>query len=176
MKMPVHLLSYWYDRRAVSAVEFALVFPLMLLLLFGGFETSQLLQVNRKMTNVAATASDLVAQATVITNADRDDIFNAAAAIVTPFSPANLSIVITSIQNNAGTVSVAWSDGYHAQPRTSVPSDLPSGIVEPGTSIIMAETVYTYTSPAGQFFTNGITMRDVFFDRPRRSVAVGRQP
>lgn len=171
------LRKYFRESRGMAAVEFALVFPVMLIVLFGGFELSQVLQANRRATNVASTASDLVAQATVITNADRDDIFNAASAIMAPFGTGPLTIIVTSISNNAGTLAVDWSDALHAQPRSTVPSTLAGlGIVPPGSTIIMAETGYTYTSPIGKFFTSGVSMSDVFYDRPRRSVSVQRKP
>lgn len=170
------LRRYLRDDKGVSGVEFALIFPLTVLLLFGVFEVGQLLQVSRKATRVASTAADLISQANVITNQDRDDVFAAAAAIMTPFSVGTLTIVVSSITNNAGTISLAWSDGYHTTARSTPPASMPTGIVPPGASVIMTETSYRYTSPAGQFFTNGITMTDTFYARPRRSIAVGRTP
>ena len=175
MLMTRHFHRFLRDKCGLSGLEFAAVMPCVVMLMFGGFEVSQLLQVNRKATNVAATASNLVAATTTIRNQDRDDVFNAASAIMTPFDTANLTIVITSITNTGGVLAVAWSDAFHGQPRTTVPANLPSGIVsDPGTSIIMAETTYVYGSPTHFFFANGFTLRDTFYDRPRRSIFVTR--
>ena len=55
------------DQRAVSAVEFALILPIMLLLLFGGVELGDALTIDRKVTHVTSTISDLVAQSKTIT-------------------------------------------------------------------------------------------------------------
>ncbi len=166
---------FWSDERGLSAIEFAFVAPIMVTLLLGGFETSQALQVHRKATNVAATAADLASQTTSLTNANMSDVFNASAAIMAPFPTANLTIIVSSITNSSGTLALAWSDGFHTQPRTTVPT-VPAGLVPVGTSVILTETTYTYTSPVGQFFTSGINMSDQFYARPRRSLAVGRTP
>jgi Flp pilus assembly protein TadG len=50
------------DRRGLAAVEFALVVPLMLVLFFGALEFSSGVAVDRKVTLVARTLSDLTTQ------------------------------------------------------------------------------------------------------------------
>ena len=51
-----------HDERGVSAVEFALLLPLMVTLYLGGVEVSQGLTIDRKVTLVARTVADLAAQ------------------------------------------------------------------------------------------------------------------
>ena len=55
-----------------------MLLPLMVTLYLGGVEVSQAIAVDRKVTLVARTLADLVAQATSITNADMTNILNAA--------------------------------------------------------------------------------------------------
>ena len=50
------------DRRGLAAVEFALIVPLMLVLFFGTLEFSSGVAVDRKVTLVARTLSDLTTQ------------------------------------------------------------------------------------------------------------------
>ena len=49
------------DRRAVSAVEFALLLPLMLTLFIGGNEVSQAMTIYRKISRTGSTLGDLAA-------------------------------------------------------------------------------------------------------------------
>ena len=59
-------LSLREDERGVSAVEFAMLLPLMLTLYLGGVEVSQGVSIDRKVTLTARTVADLVAQVSSI--------------------------------------------------------------------------------------------------------------
>jgi len=91
---------------------------------------------------------------------------------------SNLQIVVTSVINDSsGDPVVDWSDGYNATARTvgaSMPADFPDDVVVSGSSVIVAEVTYTYTSPYGWNITGPVTMRDTFYSRPRRSNTVVR--
>src|SRR5262249_34725949 len=52
------------DKRGISAVEFAMLLPLMVTLYLGGVEVSQAVAIDRKVTLIARTVADLVAQVT----------------------------------------------------------------------------------------------------------------
>ncbi len=59
----LRLSQFWRDARGVSAVEFALIAPVMITLLLGSVELSDVMIADRKATSVASTTADLVAQA-----------------------------------------------------------------------------------------------------------------
>jgi Flp pilus assembly protein TadG len=168
-------------RGGSAAVEFVFIAPLIILVFFGLIELSEGTNCRQRMENVASTAADLVAQATQITNAGRDNIFQAANAILYPY-PSGARIKITSLiedGNNANSGKVVWSD---ATPNTTahaaneIISNLPPGVITPGGSVILAEVSYTYTSPLAHLLTQPITMTSKFYARPRRSVTVARVP
>ena len=58
------------DQRGVSAVEFAMLLPLMVTLYLGAVEISQGVAIHRKVTLTARTVADLASQVTSINNAD----------------------------------------------------------------------------------------------------------
>ena len=98
------------DERGVSAVEFAMLLPLMITLYLGGVEVSQAIAVDRKVTLVARSLGDLVAQSTTVTNSDMTNIL-AAAAVVQPFPDATLKVTVSSVTIDAQSVAkIAWSD------------------------------------------------------------------
>jgi Flp pilus assembly protein TadG len=157
------------------AVEFALIIPVMITLYFGTIEVTNALTASRRVTNVAQTAADLTAQATSVSSSDVDDIFAASTAILTPFSTAPVKIVITSVVASAGNQpTVAWSKGYNGGKAYSTNASvaLPSGLTTPGSSVIMVEVTYTYTSPIGTFITGPINMSETAYLKPRRSTTV----
>lgn len=176
------LAGIWRDFRrnknGLAAVEFALLLPFMVGLYFAGVEVSNLLIVDRKVTAASNTVADLVAQDTLITNTEIQDIFLATRAILTPFPSNVLSVKLTSVvADNNNITTVAWSDALNDTPYAVGSSvTLPAGLTTPGSSVIMAEVAYNHTSPVGQFLTGTIQIQDRSFLRPRRTLQVLRSP
>ena len=179
------IASFCRNKDGVAALEFAMILWPMLVLLLGGVEISSLLVVDRKTTAVAASLSDLVAQATTITNNDRDNVFAAGNSLVAPYDSANLKVVISSViyQNNQPTI--AWSDatpGATARAVGSVlpigdnPGQIPDGLVASGATVIMAEASYHFEDATSHLLTGPHEFSATFFNRPRRVIAVGRTP
>src|SRR5205814_5403756 len=95
---PVNVLRrFTRDLRGAAAVEFALIAPLMLTMFFGTVELASGVAVDRKVTLVSRALSDLVAQATAVNDADLTNVFNAAAAIVTPYAASPLTAKISAV-------------------------------------------------------------------------------
>jgi len=170
------LWRFFADRTGVAAVEFALIFPLMITFYFGAMETSHMLTANRRVTSVAYTAADITAQAISVSDSDVSDIFSASSAILRPFSMTPLSIRISSVvADSSGANKVAWSDGYQIAPRAvNSTMTLPAGLTSPGTSVIVAEVTYQYSSPISETITEDISFTDTAYLKPRRAAKVAR--
>src|ERR1700759_3156562 len=78
------------DCRGVAATEFAVVVPIMLVLFFGTVEFSSGVAVDRKVTLMARTLSDLTSQNISVTDTQLTNIFNASTGIMTPYSVSPL--------------------------------------------------------------------------------------
>lgn len=65
------------DDEGISAIEFALIAPIMATIYFGCIELSMMMTLDRKVTSATATLGDLTARATNITNDNLSDIFEA---------------------------------------------------------------------------------------------------
>lgn len=103
------------DRKAVAAVEFALILPLLVLLYFGTVEAASLYAVDRRVATVASTMADLVSREKgCITAAKLNSYFNAATAIMQPYSMSGLKQVVTflAVDKSTGAVTVKWSKPY----------------------------------------------------------------
>jgi Flp pilus assembly protein TadG len=165
--------SFRRDQRGVSAVEFALIAPFLILVYFGLAELAQGMMAHRRVSHATSAVGDLVAQSESLNNAQKDDIFAAASNIVSPFPTAPLKLRITSITGNAsGNPRVDWSDGsvgLAAYARCDAVPNFPAGLITAaGENVIMAEAAYTYTSPVSQVLPNGLTFNERFFLRPRK--------
>lgn len=162
------------DTRGVSAVEFALILPLVLLIFFAMVEVSQGLNANRKLTLTVRAMSDLIAQATSVTSTDVNNVFSAASSIMQPLSTLTLKSRISAINIDAdGVTKVDWSRGSGmAQRSKGEVVSIPAGLRIAGTQLIWSETEYVFAPPVGYFLTGPITMTDQFFARPRQSNTV----
>ena len=170
------LRRFLIDCAGLAAVEFALIFPLMIAFYFGAIETSHMLTANRRVTSVAYSAADITAQAISVSNSDMSDIFAASSAILRPFSTTPLSIRISSVVADSGGVNkVAWSDSYQGTAlAVGATVALPAGLTSPGTSVIMAEVTYQYSSPISKTVTEQVTFTDTAYLKPRRASQVAR--
>ncbi|MGH6833363.1 MAG: TadE/TadG family type IV pilus assembly protein [Methyloceanibacter sp.] len=165
------------DRRGVSAVEFALILPLLILLYVGAAEIGNALTIYRRTSAVASTAADLTAQTKTVSTADLQDITAASSSILTPYSTTPLTIVVSSVvadENNNG--KVAWSYASKGSARgTNSSYAVPAGLTQPNSSVIVAEITYAFTPllDLETFFSPGsFEMKRIFYARPRKSLTV----
>jgi Flp pilus assembly protein TadG len=160
----------------LAAAEFAIMAPVMISMYFGVTELSDGYTASTKVTTVASTAADLVAQESTVCNAEMNDVFAALNTIMFPYALNNMQIVVSSlIDGGNGTVKVAWSDAQNTSPRTvnSVVS-VPAGLVAVGGSVILAEVSYSYSSPTGHLIYGSVPLGDKFYLHPRRVAQINR--
>jgi Flp pilus assembly protein TadG len=166
------LRRFQEDKRGVSAVEFAMLLPLMVTLYIGGVEVSSAIAVDRKVTLVARTLGDLVAQSTTVNAADMTNILNAATSVVQPYSSSTIKVKVSRVDVDANSVAkVIWSKATSnttARAANDVVT-LPAALNTPSTSLIWAESQYAYTPTIGYVITGTLTLRDQIYMRPRLS-------
>lgn len=171
--------AMWRDQRGVSAIEFALLAPILILMYVGAVEIGRLLTVERRVETVASTAADLTAQVKQVSNADLADIVAASTSILTPYPTTPLKVVLSSVvadQNNAG--KVAWSYSSSGSGRAVGSSyALPTGTTEAYSSVIVVEVTYVFTPllDLKKVFSPGaFNLKRTFYARPRRSLTVAK--
>src|ERR1700716_2854227 len=99
------------DQSGIAATEFAVIVPLMLVMFFGTVEFSSGVAVDRKVTLVARTLSDLTSQSTSVTDTDLGNFFAASAGILTPYPATPTKSTITELYVDPTTLKakVQWS-------------------------------------------------------------------
>jgi hypothetical protein len=95
------LSRFWSERRAVAAVEFAMLLPVLVSLYLGVVELSRGIAADRKVTLTAHALADLATQFTDIEDSDMANILNASTAIMAPYAAANLQVVVSQLAINA---------------------------------------------------------------------------
>lgn len=178
MKSLAKCRDFIQDRRGVSALEFALIMPMIIVLIFGMANISQALMAQRRINHIASSMGDLTAQSQTMADPDFQDIFSVAGFMMKPLDATSLSIRISSVivdVNNKPRVD--WSvvgptlaPGLtHGDQVTTLPVGL---ISTAGDSVIMAETSYTFIAPVKALMPNGINFKEVYYFRPRKSGCV----
>lgn len=157
------------DRRGVTAVEFALVAPVALLLLYGEFTLTQAMSIKRKLTITAHTIGDLVAQQADVSTS-LTTLLNASSQVISPYSNANLSMVVSELYTDAkGNTTVTWSSAFNGTALTQgAKFVLPAGLAQNSTYLIYSVGTYTYTPLLGQsVFGNTMNFSSQFYINPR---------
>ena len=176
--------AMWRDQRGVSAIEFALLAPILILMYVGAVEISSLLTVERRVETVASTAADLTAQVKQVVDNDLKDICDASKSILPPYDSAPLKIVLSSVvadNNNNGKVAWSYSESQHCGGGSvrAVGSSyvLPTGTTLANSSVIVVEVTYAFTPllDLKKVFSPGaFNMKRTFYARPRRSLTVAK--
>lgn len=164
------------DEAGVSAIEFALVAPVLIALYLGSVQLTLALTADRKVTAAASAIGDLIAQDDVVTDGELDDIIAAGHAILEPFTETGFDLRITSVRMNSNSeVYVDWSDARGLTPHPpGAQLDLPDGLLAPNNSVILVEVEYLYETPFRELEFGIMTLKDSVYLRPRRSLWVQR--
>ena len=174
------LADLWRDRSGIAATEFAVIVPLMLVLFFGVVEFSTGVAVDRKVTLVARTLSDLVSQNTAVADADFTDFFTAGSKVMSQYaqapiySPSTLHSTVSElyVDPNTHTAKVQWSKGYAVRAVGSTVT-IPTALKVDSTYLIFSEVSYLYTPTVGYVMApSGVNLSDVSYTRPRQSSCV----
>ncbi len=171
------------NKRAVAAVEFALILPVMVVIYVSTVEISMAVAVQRKVAITAGTLGDLVAQQSSVTDGPSGslaDILSVTRAVMLPYKDfnANVTATVTSVKmDGTGNATVDWSKSWKVAHGDLVDGPYNHGdsydlsaapdLEVANTSIIVAEFNYEYTSPLGYIFTTARPMTHKTYFRPR---------
>lgn len=157
------------DKRGVSAVEFALIAPVMIGLYFGSVEISDGVAADRKVSLIAAALANLSAQVSTISSNDMTNILDASSAIISPYSASKLTMTLSCIRIDGNkNATVRWSVTRGGTALSGTPT-LPSALQVANTQLLFAQVAYAYTPIVGYTITGTIKLTDEMYMAPRIS-------
>jgi Flp pilus assembly protein TadG len=177
MSIPRRCLSQFLcrlgrDQRGVSAVEFAMLLPLMLTLYLGAVEISQGVGIDRKVTLTARTVADLASQVTTISSSDMSNILAASSSVIIPYDPTQLKVTVSQVTIDANSnATISWSCTLNGS-KQSGSTTVPSALSAPNTSLIWGQVSYSFTPVVGYVITGTLNLSDQIYMRPRLSTSV----
>jgi Flp pilus assembly protein TadG len=176
------------DGSGVAAVEFALLFPIMLVAFFGTVEICAAVAIDRKVTLTARTISDLTSQQqSNVASSDLTGIFTYGIYILAPYPTSPLKEQVSEIYvDSTGKATIQWSQAATISANTvtlvnssrnyndDVTSVVPVALLVKQTYLIFSEIKYQYLPVGGGYVmsTAGINLSDVSYTRPRQSTCI----
>jgi Flp pilus assembly protein TadG len=176
------------DASGVAAVEFAMIFPLMLVAFFGTVEICAAVAIDRKVTLTARTISDLTSQQqSTVASANLTGIFTYGIYILAPYPTSPLKEQVSEIYvDSNGKATIQWSQGATISGNTvtlvassrnyndDVTSVVPTALLVKQTYLIFSEIKYQYLPVGGGYVMakTGINLSDVSYTRPRQSTCI----
>jgi Flp pilus assembly protein TadG len=170
------------DVSGLAAVEFALILPLMLTMFFGIIDVSNGFAVDRKVSTISQTLSDLTSRYTVVQESDITNFFTIADAMLTPYDKTVLKATISQIYMDPSTktAKIVWSRGDNKLAKNTVvivPTDLvakdSSGNWTANQYLILAQVTYNYVPTIGWVVSKaGISLGEGSFTKPRQGTCV----
>jgi Flp pilus assembly protein TadG len=180
-------VGLWRDHNGIAATEFAVIVPLMLVMFFGTIEFSSGVAVNRKVTLIARTLSDLTSQSSVqlLTDSYLQNVFTASISIAYPYPPVPTQVTVSQIYVDSNSkATIQWSEAAIIASNTATQATLTASTHTPGkdvtpqvpaallvkqTFLIWSEVSYLYKPAVGYVMAqNGVTLSDFAYSRPRQ--------
>ncbi len=167
-RFQLSLRTFRKQTQAVAIIEFALILPLLIIVLWGVVEASRFVIINQKLVKATSTMADLVTQGDTLCvsgNQMSTVFYQAAQQVMKPFEAgnSNFSAIFTSAASttlmglpppctgSTGESCITWQEtqGAGAVSPTGNPGDtatLPQGsTISTGQNVLVVETFYNYS-------------------------------
>jgi Flp pilus assembly protein TadG len=173
--------------RAVAAIEFAMIMPVLLLLFLGTFDAGNAIAVYAKVRAATYSLGAITNQygstsADSISTTTMTAITGAVTQMMAPYSSSPATVVISQIKaTSAAQAVVSWSyspTSGAALTQGATYTGLPSNFAANTCNstypcyVIFAKVSYTFTPLFGAFLTGPITLSDSIYTTPRISTCV----
>ena len=162
------------EKGGVVAIEFALIFPLLIILLSGVVETFNYLTISRKVAAAVEVTGDLIGVEITMSLDQINNIFAAAETIIAPFDVNNLELGAASLEFNDESIVVGgWAEQNNGAAfnfeDTPGFEDFIGGGLSANTSVIIVRASWTYVPIfIGNVIPFSPTITDHTYTRPRR--------
>jgi Flp pilus assembly protein TadG len=141
------LLRFGRSDAGAGAVEFALIAPIMILVMLASIEIPRAVMTGQRLARSARTMADLISRQNL---GSLDDVYAAGSAVTRPYDTSGMSVVLSAIGVYASGTSfvskVCSSKAQNAMPRdvNSTVGPAPAASQEAKARYVMAEVTYTY--------------------------------
>ena len=163
------------DAGGLALVEFALIVPVMITILLGTVEVSDVMTLSIRTINISGSVANVVARCSNVSTGDLNDIMRISDALLGRYARGPLYIEIVSVKADAaGAVTVDWSyDHNHRQPLApgAVYTGPDASLVPANGTRVIATVTYRYRSPVAQYIHGAVSLQHTYIDTWRGTAA-----
>lgn len=179
------LAAWWRDQRALAATEFALIFPILFMMMLATVELGNAIMANQKAILASQMMVDLITRSEAVTTAQLNETKAAGRLALSPFDTDSVGFDIISIRYlvdsaDEGTEpdpEIVWRDtdnmdGFEAEAEDIKDKVLPLALE--GDGVVMVYVRFPYKSAFGSRFVGDLNMIEVSYARGRKNPVVVR--
>lgn len=159
------------DQKGASAIEFALIFPILFILHVGAAEALQAYVAQRNVAHIATAMADITARNRTVSTAELNDILGASVSMMYPFPNVRLQQRVSSMSaDGSGKITTDWTSkkDYTAEGNPNIPT----GYLRANESVIVTDVIYDYKPTFGFILPETIRFTRHAYVRPRLSTKV----
>lgn len=177
LRLSALCIRFRESRDGIAALEFALIAPMMFLLLFMSFELTDAAAATSRAEIAAGSLADIVSRDVVVTDGEVEDLFAAVPWLTHPTEASRVTARITSVFiDGDGVAEVTWSEGMGMTPLAmGATIAIPDAMRIANTGLVVGETVIDYAPPLGLFSAMPFEIAKVEYRRPRIADPVIRE-
>lgn len=148
----------FFSTSGVALIEFALLLPIMMVLIFGVVELTRFIQANQKLVQASYALADLLTQGSALDTNDIPGLLQSVEVMIAPFPSQDLTVVVNHIRKPVSlSPQVEYASSYPAgrESMSRISSGVGSQPNVPGFSyvdgdeLMVVEIFYTYRSLLG---------------------------
>ena len=164
--------KYFTDERGVSAMEMAILFPILMAMIMAVFDLGNGIVVNQKTVSASQIIADLITRNEVVDMGLIDDVVNAGELALDPYPRTGFGYDIVSVTfDDDAEPEVLWRVTENMS-QGSAAIDLTAGLGEQGEGVVVVTVTNDYEPLFSGFVVDVYNMSERAFLRGRKSTTV----
>lgn len=162
------------EEEGMAAVEAALIFPVMLVLLLGVYDVGNAILANQKTIRSSQIVADLITRKSIIDISDVNEAVEAGRLAFEPIDSTSYGVDIVSIRfDEDASAEIVWRETRNMTPVAN-PLSAVSALEAANEGVVMVSVKYDYEPLFAGFVIDAFGMREVAFSRGRNSPVISR--
>ncbi len=170
--MKIKIKKFIKDISGVSAVETAILFPVLLMMMTAVYDLGQGVVISQKVNSASQVIGDLLARYETVDSALIDDVINAGELALVPYSSDGFAYDIASVQfDEEGDAVELWRRTFNMTAESD-PLEDAVGLGSEGEGVIIVSVKYEYTPFFNNIIISNFVMNERAFLKGRKSLTV----
>lgn len=171
----VFVKKWFKNEEGIAAIEAALLFPILLMLLIGVFDFANGVLANQKTIRASQITADLITRNVIVDGTEIQEAYRAGELAMQPFDTETYGVDIVSFSFDRDAVAqIVWRETINMDPVDDA-LGLVADLAEANSGVVMVVSTYQYQPRFGRFIIDTVNMQEQAFLSGRRSSVVNRE-